>query len=298
MLSRLIRITLASVFVTAIAGYGVAFAQEDPCGGGGDAAADPCGGGDAAAADPCGGGDAAADPCGGDAAAAPAADAGDHGGWAWSGNVVNRPLTLDKGAKAAGAIIGSTHDFKAISAIVGGAMGVNDKLTVEVGYSLAVEPFEAKGDLGVAAIYEIKRDDKMIIAGELGLGYSVLGEAMSPIEFGVAVKRLINDKLAIETGVAASLNTEADNAMGVAIPLTAIYQVNDKIAAMVNTTLVSHQLKPSGQDPVFVGDPLSLALGANFAVDDNTDAQLVLVWADLVEAAAEPMIMLGFEKRM
>jgi hypothetical protein len=187
-----------------------AFAQDAPAG---DATGDATGTGDATAPAP--------DPNAGTTTPTVEQTAPAPAG-AWSPQIIDRPLTLNKGKIAAYGdfqvirlsftFAGMTSTSTAEGLSVGAGYGVSDKLTVGANYAFGLHDFEAKGPLTLYGAFDIMHNDKLAVGASADLvvnfngesGVDAMGNTTSSttetIQAGLGVRYKVAPKLAVFTG--------------------------------------------------------------------------------------------------
>jgi hypothetical protein len=263
MLNRLIRLTLVSVFATAVAGYGVAYGDshegggdDNPCGGD---TANPCGGDtgdDSGGGDDAGGGDKA-DDGGGDAAGEGGGDAmgGGEGGGKAPG------MILPKGKLAVNVMLGVSLSADAVAKPISinpdVKYGVAPKLDVGVYHSpMGVTGFWAgagggicvtgedngcakafDGPTAILANYSLG-EGKLSLAANGGISLNSFDPMMLAIKAGVIGRYMVNEKIAVNFAPNLFLGVterDAGNKEILNVPVSFGYMVNEKLHAGVQT---------------------------------------------------------------
>jgi hypothetical protein len=136
---------------------------------------------------------------------------------AWSGQIIDRPLTLNKGKIAAYA------DFDVISVSLGGmtstaeglsvgaGYGISDKLTVGASYAFALHDFEIKGPLTLYGAFDVMHNDKLTVGASADLVLDFNAESVDSmgnvssattetLQAGLGIRYKVAPKLAVFTG--------------------------------------------------------------------------------------------------
>lgn len=277
MLNHFSRRVLTGFLAMAIAGGGVAFAQDE------EASEEMVEeGGDESGGDESGDSAAAADI----SATAPASAGG------YPIEVLSRPLVLPKGVWEAGA---DTEFINAEELVVGSAVGFNygvvDKVQVGAAYAFLLKEFEAKGAVAVTASYYVMPEGTLKVRGDAFLAYNLLAEDIGPINAGALIKYELSPIMAVFTRPALVVDNKEEDLVGggetrpisAEIPAAFAYQVAPNIFAQASVNLAVLKVKDSANAfifsdfiPVEVMASYSLSnmidVGASFAADFKSDA--------------------------
>lgn len=197
--------------------------------------------------------------------------------------IILRPQTTPGGQITVGGDLGLGFDPTAIGLGISGAYGVSDQLEVGVGYGLALEPFEAKGDLGVEVAYNIMEGD-LSVAAQASFGYSLLAEGISPLGLGARVRFRLGDNMAIFSPgnqIIAFLDGDV-KPIFLQLPVGFAFQVNPNVYAFAGTNLAVIGLSDAdGVEGYIFADFIPLALGAFFSPSNTMDLGASLDLGDL-----------------
>lgn len=217
--------------------------------------------------------------------------------------ITMRPLTTPGGQITVGGdlLLLMIPDADLIAGLgVGGSYGVDDKIEVGAAYGIGLAPeFEAKGALVLSGAYRVM-DGNISLAPDVQLGYSLLGEDLTPIELGARFRFRVDDKLAINSG-GSQLNItvagEGDKPITLDLPVGVSYQVSPQIYAFLNTNIAQISIANS-ETGVFGADFIPLAVGAFFSPSNTLDVGAQIIWGDLKESSDVIAINLGAQLHM
>jgi len=215
----------------------------------------------------------------------------------WPTELVARPLTLAKGQVEihVDALINLSKDavFKPFAIAPDIYYGVNDKLTVGLTHGLGLcltgtdnGCAKVYNDIGVDALYSLKRDAKMDLAANVGFAALAFSpDLVGQVHLGVHFKYQAN-KIAIYVDPTLGIGVtqrDAGNKEVLSIPIKVAYQASPQLAAYLMTGLGGIFPTASGPtagglmldppDPIGIGDTygIPLGIGAQFAVKKNID---------------------------
>jgi hypothetical protein len=200
--------------------------------------------------------------------------------------IIMRPLTtpgaqLTVGGDLVFPINPDAFDFLGLN--LGGSYGVDDKIEVGATYFFALKEFEAKGDIGVQAAYNIM-EGNLSVAADVATGYDLLAEGMDNLEVGARVRFRLNDQLAITSpGGQLSIALDGDpKPITLGLPVGVAMQASPQIYAFVATELANISISNS-ETIVFGSDYIPLAVGAFFSPSNTMDVGASVGWFDLKE---------------
>lgn len=197
--------------------------------------------------------------------------------------IILRPQTTPGGQITVGGDVSLGFDPTAIGLGLVGAYGVSDQLEVGVGYGLAIEPFEAKGDLAVEAAYNIMEGD-LSVAAQGTFGYSLLAEGLAPLTLGARVRFRLSDQMAVfSPGNHLIVFLEGDpKPILFNLPVGFAFQATPNVYAFAGTNLAIIGLaNAEGIDGFIFADFIPLALGAFFSPSNTMDLGATLDLGDL-----------------
>lgn len=283
--SKLVVAAIAALGLTAGFSASKAYAQDDPCGGGGEEGmGDPCGGG--------GEGE------GGGEATAPETTAASEDGGAMAGDypqaVDARPRVLPKGmlevtgaldyARLSLTVAGVTATSDSIGLGLGARYGIAPKIDGALSYGFSLKDFEIKGDLGVALQYSLSESDKMGMAAKVTTGYSVVGEEFSGVGLGVNLIYRLTPKISVQTpGDQLTMGgSDFPKPVAINLPVGFGYQANEKINAYLMTSIGTIGLSPSGN--TLISDATPITVGGSFSPSNKLDIGAMLSFPDVQHA--------------
>jgi hypothetical protein len=192
----------------------------------------------------------------------------------WTMEQIDRPLTLPKGlirvqgdlaiAKTTTVTVDAMGNPTTSSGTVealrlSGGYGVSDVLEVGASYSLALHPFEAKGNLGLNALYGIKEEQKLRIAATAALGLNLDGNKFG-FGLGAAVQFHLNNKMMVFTPGNQLVFGFDPTKIILSLPVGFAYQATPNVFVAAQTDLADFGLKPSGSQFIFADlTPLSVS---------------------------------------
>jgi hypothetical protein len=264
MVNRITRNTLVSIFALAL-GAGTAVADEAPTK---MAKADETK--TAAAADPAASTNPAADP--GVAKTVTEAPA-----TSWPLEIINRSLTLPKGAWSAGLGLSANNDFSAIGAEATGlwglSYGVSDKLSIGVAYGLNVEPSSSgKGPLGFNVGYTYYAEGNLSLTGTASAGYDLDGEAMAPVSLGTYAWYNVTPVITLITpGGQLNVGVEDPNEIGFTMPVSVGYQATPHIFTSFDTNILPNLGISEGETMMFGADTIPVGVSGFYSPSNKMD---------------------------
>lgn len=275
---RVSKVLFTSLSLAAMAG--TALAQDPPEGEGEEAPAEGEMGAEMGAEM---GGEATADPAAMDPAAAAAATG------MWPQEIINRPLTLNKGMIRAQAdlailnVVILTESAVGIGLGVGAGYGVSDKLEVGGSYAISLKEFEAKGPLSAYGAFRLM-DGKMKAAAGASITYDLAGESLG-LGLGLAFQYNLNEKMALFTpGNQLAIGLDPETTAGLNLPVGFGFQATPNIFAAVQTNIGSIGIEPSGSAFLFA-DFIPLTVGAFYSPSNKMDIGASISTIDLPEIA-------------
>jgi len=214
--------------------------------------------------------------------------------------LIMRPLTTPGGQITAGGdfliLIAPDPIGTSMGLALGGRYGVDDNIEVGASYVFSLKEFEAKGDLGVEAAYRIM-DGNLAVAADVATGYSLIGEAIEPLQLGARVRFRLNDQLSIQSG-GGQLSIALDGGptpITLGLPVGVGYQASPQLFAFVTTELASISISNS-ETVVFGADYIPLTAGAFFSPSNTMDVGASIGWFDLKEAS--DFLFIGLHGRL
>ncbi len=260
MVKGITKIALVGV-VTLALGSSAALAEETKV-----AAAAPektAGGGDAS-------GDASTTP---DVTKAPAEDAPA----AWPVDMINRPVTLPKGAWSAGLGLSANNDFSAVGADATGlwglSYGISNELSVGVSYGLGVEPStDGKGPLGFNLGYGYYSNDAASFTATVSAGYDFDSESLSALSLGTYVWWNVTPVITLITpGGQIGVGLEDPNEISLTMPVSIGYQATKNIFTSFDTNLLPNIAVKDGDNMVLGSDTLPVGVSAYYSPNNTMD---------------------------
>jgi hypothetical protein len=202
--------------------------------------------------------------------------------------IIMRPLTtpgsqITVGGDLVFPINPDAFDFIGLN--LGGSYGVDDKIEVGAAYFFALKDFEAKGDLGVQAAYNIM-EGNLSVAADVATGYDLVAEGMDNLDLGARIRFRLNDQLAITSpGGQLSIALDGDpKPITLGLPVGVAMQVSPQLYAFVNTELANISISNS-ETVVFGSDYIPLSVGAFFSPSNTMDFGAAVGWFDLKESS-------------
>jgi len=215
----------------------------------------------------------------------------------WPTALVDRPVTLAAGMIQIHADVfanmSADNTFKPFSIAPDIYYGVSDVLSVGLTHAIGICPAgtdngcaKVYNDVGVDALYSVKRDAKMDLAAHVGVDAGALDPLTLSAHLGVLLKYQMN-KIGIFVDPAIGIGiTERDsgNKETLALPVTLAYQVNPNLAPFVKTGLGGVPIGMGGVK-TSAGAPLDgfgdtfaipLGIGVQYGVSNKLDAGLEL----------------------
>lgn len=177
----------------------------------------------------------------------------------WPRDVIMRPLTLPSGVVMVGMDPAANNDFSAVSTTLVAGYGISDKLEAVLFYGYGLKDFEIKGDLKAGVGYAALRGaagGKLEVVPRAVVGYSLLGEALTPLGLGAQVQYNISDKLAVITPggqLAVSLAEDAAMATPITFGLQVAvgFQPTPELYLQLDTNLATFSIADSANAFIF-----------------------------------------------
>jgi hypothetical protein len=210
----------------------------------------------------------------------------------WPTEIIDRPLTLNKGMIGADASLGVAHlDLGMLGSTtseglaVAGDYGVSDKIQVGASYGLTLNSFEAKGPFDVHALYRLAHG-KLKAAAEAHFGYD-LNSQNGDITLGAQVQYNVAPKFAVYTGGdqldLGIIRNMGSSPITLAIPVGVEAQATPNVFAFAATQLANFSL--SNSSTVYISDITPLTVGAFYSPSNKMDFGIAANFFDLQNAS-------------
>lgn|GEM_PF-1383986 len=195
----------------------------------------------------------------------------------WPIEIINRPLTLPKGAWSAGLGVSANNDFSVIgvdgTGLWGLSYGVTDALSLGVAYSLSAKPSsDGKGPLGINAAYTYFAGDKLTLTGTASTGYDFATEGMSGLSLGTYVWYNITPIITlISPGGQLSVGLEDPNELSFTLPVSVGYQFDKHVFATFDTNLLPNVGVKDSDTMVIGADTLPVGVTGYYSPSNQLD---------------------------
>lgn len=210
--------------------------------------------------------------------------------------IIDRPRTLPAGELQVGGDISLwVVDGNPTGMTLGGAYGVNEKLEAGVSYGFALKEFEAKGSLDVHAAYSLLNAGNLTLAGDVGVGYNINGEALNPLGLGAELQYKLGPKMAIfSPGQQLEIGLEEPNAITLGLPVGFAYQASPALHVAALTEIANISLKDS-TTTVILDDFTPLAVQVTYSPSNTLDLSAGIGLFDLLEGESykHPILNVG-----
>lgn len=305
MMSRMLKVSLYSVFALAIASQGVAYAQ-DPVEGeeGGTEGEGTAEGteGEAAAAE--GEGAAEGDAAAGDAAMGGGQMIGPFTKESYPMELIFRPLTLVKGMiEVRGSLeILRFFDTTSIGLALSAGYGITDKLEVGVGSGFNIDPDAGWGEfLSLYGAFSVIDQDKLDVAPSVSTSLSFVegGDTFTGLTIGANTRFLINDKIFVRGGQdLINLNLNPETGARLNLNVGGGFQVNPNLAVTLDLALASVKLFGDAEADTTFFDPLGITLSGLYAINNKLDVYLKIALPSISDAGDYQQFSIGANFRI
>lgn len=198
----------------------------------------------------------------------------------WPVEIINRPLTLPKGAWSAGLGVSANNDFSAVgvdaTGLWGLSYGISDALSVGIGYGLSVEPSsDGKGPMAFNVGYTYFSGDKLSLTATGSTGYDFASESMSGLSLGTYVWYNITPVITlISPGGQLSVGLEDPNEISFSMPVSIGYQATKNVFATFDTNLLPNVGVKDSDTMVIGADTLPVGVTGYYSPSNQIDIGL------------------------